>query len=72
MVSYNIFQNDDFKSFLDAADYIKDFGVTIKDSMLKDLQVAISVRKKYSERLTDRGDEGVELLFASAQEVHYE
>lgn len=52
------FNLDFVKSFLDAADYIKDNDISIDHSILRNLRLAISVRKKYSENILDGGDEG--------------
>ncbi len=45
-------------SFLDAADYISENDIPIDDSILRNLRLAISVRKKYAQNLVDGGDEG--------------
>ncbi len=58
LIPANTFNLDFVKSFLDAADYIKDNDIPIDDSILRNLRLAISVRKKYSQNLEDGGDEG--------------
>jgi hypothetical protein len=50
-----LFNLDYVKSFLDAADYIQDNNIPIEDSMLRNLRLAISVRKKYSGGNDDEG-----------------
>jgi len=58
LIPANTFNLNFVKSFVDAADYIKDNDVSVDDSMLRNLRLAISVRKKYSQNLVDGGDEG--------------
>ena len=58
LIPAETFNLDIVNSFLDAADYIKDNKIPIDDSMLRNLRLAISVRKKYSQNLVDGGDEG--------------
>ncbi|KAL7554145.1 hypothetical protein ACHAWF_017556 [Thalassiosira exigua] len=58
LVPAAVFENGDVQSFLDAADYVKDNALSVSESLVRDLRLAISVRKKYSQRLADGGDEG--------------
>ena len=58
LVPAAIFKKDYVQSFLDAADYVNDNDVAVDADLLSNLRVAISVRKKYSRRLEDGGDEG--------------
>ena len=58
LIPAKTFNLDYVKSFLDAADYIKENDISIDDSILQNLRLAISVRKKYAQNLVDGGDEG--------------
>ena len=62
LVPKNIFKDDQVQSFVDAADYIKDNNILVEDDgIFRNLKLAISVRKKYSKRLLDGGDEGMQI-----------
>lgn len=58
LVPARIFASDNVQNFMDAVDYVKDNGIPVDGSLLRNLRVAVSVREKYTSRLEGGGDEG--------------
>ena len=62
LVPARIFASDNVQNFMDAADYVKDNGIPVDGSLLRNLRVAVSVRQKYASRLEGGGGRGPRVL----------